>query len=280
MATVSVVIPTYNRVGRVQNAVESVLAQTYSVAEIIVVDDGSSDQTMAALEKYQGLTLLQQVNSGPSAARNLGARHAKGEWLAFLDSDDLWQKDKLAKQVAFSEAHPDIKWLYTNEIWIRDGVRVNQCHHHAKLSGWIYPECLKLCLVSPSSIMLKRDLFWAKGGFDEALWAAEDYDLWLRIACDHPVGYLEEALIVKYGGHEDQLSRQWGIDRFRVMALEKMLYIKELKAKPDWWELTRKNIVRRLGILAKGYKKHGKVEEAEAFLRQREVWQDTKNIEP
>ena len=122
------------------------------------------------------------------------------------------------------EENPDYPCCYTDEIWIRRGKRVNPRKKHAKYSGWIYNRCLPLCIISPSSVMLRRGIFEQIGFFDEAFPVCEDYDLWLRLTARYPVFFIEKPLIMKRGGHDDQLSsRNWGNDIYRVKAIEKML---------------------------------------------------------
>ncbi len=263
---ISVIIPTYNRRRLLLEAIESVEKQTYSNVELIVVDDGSTDETAQLGETTSPLfRYTRQENRGPAAARNHGARIARGEWLAFLDSDDIWMPDKLARQWQTLEAEPEFRAIYTNELWIRRGVRVNQRRKHRKYSGWIYPYCLPLCIVSPSSILLHRELWEEAGGMDESLPAAEDYDLWLRLSWRHQFRLLDELLITKRGGHDDQLSHKfWGLDRFRVRALLKMM--DEPKLRDDWRELTRRELCGKCRILAAGYAKHGRAEEAVYYV--------------
>ncbi|HDI58775.1 MAG TPA: glycosyltransferase [Desulfobacteraceae bacterium] len=223
-AQVSVILPTYNRAGWLAEAVDSVLGQEYAAFELIVVDDGSSDETPQVLAAYgDRLRVLRLENGGVSRARNRGVAVSRGELLAFLDSDDLWQPGKLAAQVAFMEAHPEIAICQTEEIWIRNGRRVNPRRRHRKSDGMFFERSLELCLVSPSAVMMRRSLFEAFGGFDETLPACEDYDLWLRIGCRHPVGLIDAPLVVKRGGHADQLSRMPGLDRYRIRAIAKLL---------------------------------------------------------
>ncbi|RLB05643.1 MAG: glycosyltransferase family 2 protein, partial [Deltaproteobacteria bacterium] len=180
---VSVIIPTYNRRTLLLEAVESVLAQTYSDFELIVVDDGSTDGTEEAIKRYGSrLIYTYQPHQGVSAARNKGIEIARGELVAFLDSDDLWLPKKLQIQVTFMDQHPEVQLCYTDEIWIRRGVRVNPKKKHAKYSGWIYPHCLPLCIISPSSALVRRGLFAQVGHFDPQLPVCEDYDFWLRVA--------------------------------------------------------------------------------------------------
>ncbi len=221
----SVVIPTYNRAHCVTRAVDSVLAQTFTNFECIVVDDGSTDETQQLLSPYKNKIQYQYIaHSGVSVARNTGIALAKGEWLAFLDSDDLWLPGKLAEQYAFIQSHPEILIHQTDEVWVRKGNRVNPKKKHQKKEGYIFEDCLHLCLVSPSAVVVHRSVFERVGMFDERMPACEDYDLWLRVAWQYYIGFIPEKLIVKYGGHSDQLSASlWGMDRFRVYALCKLL---------------------------------------------------------
>jgi glycosyltransferase involved in cell wall biosynthesis len=259
---VSVIIPTHNRKAFVQEAVDSVLAQTYEDFELIVVDDGSTDGTGKVLKRYENrLLYLYQANQGVSAARNNGLALAQGEFIAFLDSDDLWLPKKLAIQVAFMDQHPQAQICYTDELWIRRGKRVNPKKRHAKCSGEIYHHCLPLCIISPSSALMRRGLFAQVGTFDPGLPVCEDYDLWLRVAARFPVFFIPQRLIVKRGGHPDQLSRQeWGNDRYRVKALAKILELGVLT--PQLRRLTIQELHRKVGVLTNGYLKRGKEGEA------------------
>jgi len=221
---ISVVIPTYNRGWILKEAVDSVLAQKYPAYEVIVVDDGSTDDTAAILAGYGNrITMLRQENRGVSAARNRGVRKAGGNLLAFLDSDDLWLPGKLEAQADFFHAHPEMLICQTEETWVRNGRRVNPKNRHKKPSGDIFEPSLELCLVSPSAVMLRRELFEEMNGFDERLPACEDYDLWLRIGCRYPVHLIDTPLIIKRGGHDDQLSRQPSLDKYRIESLKTLI---------------------------------------------------------
>jgi len=224
MDTVSVIIPTFNRKKLLQRALRSVYQQTYSSIEVIVVDDGSTDETAAMIkENFPKTKYLFQKNTGVSAARNLGIKNARGQWIAFLDSDDEWLPEKLEKQICFLNASP-LSWVQTRERWIRDGKEINPGQKHQMISGMIFKESCELCLVSPSAVILQKELFDRYGFFDESLPACEDYDLWLRILAYEPIGLIEEPLTIHYGGHADQLSQKyWGMDRFRVQSLMKIL---------------------------------------------------------
>ena len=261
---VSVIIPTYNRWPSVSAAVESVLAQSLKDFELIVIDDGSTDGTAQKLVKYgTSLRFYSQSRSGVSAARNLGVKKARGRYLAFLDSDDLWRPEKLAVQTKFMRRHPEYLICQTEEIWLRNGVRVNPRLIHQKPAGDIFMRSLELCLVSPSAVMMTKDLFDAAGGFDESLPVCEDYDLWLRIAVDHRVGLITEPLVIKRGGHADQLSRSlWGMDRYRVMALQKLL---RAGIRSSRREAVLAMLRRKVTILAQGARKRGKPHEARDY---------------
>ena len=262
---VSVVIPTHNRRDLLAEAVASVREQTYDPIEIIVIDDGSSDGTAKMIrERFPRVRLVRQPHRGVSAARNRGIAEAQGEYIAFLDSDDLWLPKKLAAEMDALLKNPELKICHTDEIWIRRGVRVNPMKKHRKYGGWIYPHCLPLCIISPSSVILKREVFNEVGAFDEALPACEDYDLWLRVTARHPVHFIERPLIVKRGGHADQLSRAfWGMDRFRVYALLKML--RENGLPRAWRLLTLEELRKKCRILIQGFEKRGKERDAALY---------------
>lgn len=269
--TVSVVIPTYNRSLWVREAIDSILAQTIPPLEIIVVDDGSTDGTRELLLSYGNrIAPFFQENRGVSAARNLGIVQAKGRFIAFLDSDDLWEKGKLACQLDFFRKNPEARICQTGEIWIRRGKRVNPMKKHAKLSGMIFEPSLRLCLVSPSAVMIRRDLLDEVGLFDETLPACEDYDLWLRIACRYPIYTTAESHVIKRGGHEDQLSAAPGLDRFRIKSMEKLLNsgcLSEHQARETIGVLMDK-----CGIYAEGCRKRGRNEEAERYDSLKRFW--------
>ena len=254
---VSVVIPTYDRIETLPRSLDSVINQTFPDWELIVVDDGSTDGTdKMILRDYPAVRLHRQENGGVSSARNSGAALASGEWIAFLDSDDAWLPEKLERQLSALANEPELRLSHTDEIWIRNGKRVNQPKGYAKSGGGIYLRCLPLCCICPSSVLLRRDLFDVIGGFDETLAACEDYDLWLRITAREPVHYLDQALVRKYGGHEDQLSTTvWGLDRYRILALEKILSEKILL--PEEQLLTKETLIGKLRILVGGARKRG-----------------------
>ena len=262
---VSVILPTHNRAWTLKAAMDSVLAQENCPFELIVVDDGSTDGTPALLRSYgDRLTVLRQENRGVSAARNTGIAHAAGELIAFLDSDDRWLPGKLSRQATFFAHRPDALICQTQEFWIRNGVRVNPGLRHRKPAGWIFEPSLRLCLVSPSAVMMQRSLFETVGRFDETLPACEDYDLWLRVSLRFPVFLVDEPLVLKYGGHPDQLSRTPGLDRFRIAAIRKCLEGEPLT--PDQRQAALAVLTEKCRIYAEGCRKRGRSEEAAFYL--------------
>ena len=264
---VTVIIPTFNRADMLKSAIDSVRRQNFSDWELIVVDDGSTDHTREVVAQFQdSIRYIYQKNQGPAAARNTGIRHARGRFIAFLDSDDQWLENKLAEQIKVLSAQPEMKICHTDEIWIRNGVRVNQKKIHQKYGGWIYQRCLPLCIISPSAVVIHRDVFEKVGLFDETMTVCEDYDLWLRVCHQFPVAFIEKPLIVKYGGHADQLSRKfWGMDRFRVRALGKMLEEKKLSPKDK--DATIRMLKKKCNILINGFEKRNNFEEAEKYRK-------------
>jgi glycosyltransferase involved in cell wall biosynthesis len=251
---ISVIIPVYNRSGTIKRAVDSVLSQTVKPYELIVVDDGSTDETGDLLKSYGNrIILLRQENRGVSAARNAGIKIARGNWIAFLDSDDEWLSEKLQYAVEYIRKNRQCKIFQTEEIWIRNGKRVNAKVKHKKLSGYIFKESLDLCLISPSAVVIKKELFEEIGGFDEYLPVCEDYDMWLRITRKYPAGLDERFGIIKYGGHEDQLSRSFPVmDQYRIKAMEKHLADEKLA------QMVLPVLIRKLKIVISGARKRNK----------------------
>ncbi len=268
MAAVSVIIPTFNRADRVIRAISSVLEQTFIDFEIIVIDDGSTDETEKTVARFNDRIkyIVQPANLGVSAARNTGIKNSSAPFIAFLDSDDHWLPEKLEVQMRFFETSANAMACQTEEIWIRKGRRVNPRKKHLKPSGDIFEPSLKLCLVSPSAVMLRRSLLDDVGLFDENLPACEDYDLWLRIACRHPVYLIQQPLIIKEGGHSDQLSsRHKGMDRFRIKALVKLIKSGVLSEKQ--LRTASKELALKCRIYGNGCIKRGKQAEGKYYLQ-------------
>jgi glycosyltransferase involved in cell wall biosynthesis len=265
---ISVVIPTYNRSLFLPKALDSVYNQTYPNLEVIVVDDGSSDNTLPQLAlQFPPVIWVQQDNHGVSHARNQGIQKARGEWIAFLDSDDIWHPQKLERQIDFLKKNPGLSMCHTDEEWIRNGQKVKTPSYLDKTDHQLFSRSLDRCIICPSSVLIQKAMLVNIGKFDESLPVCEDYDLWLRILISHQVGYLPEELVTKNGGHEDQLSRKhWGMDRFRVQSLKKLITQPCLSL--DQRIEILKSLIKKLNLLAKGFIKHGKISESEEFQKE------------
>lgn len=252
---IAVIIPTYNRAHTLERCLDSVLAQTSLPDSITVIDDGSTDQTKALIEKqYPDVNYSYQSNRGVSAARNVGISQTQCQWIALLDSDDEWFPTKLELQKK-GLIESGLLVSHSNEIWIRNGVRVNQMNKHKKYGGDIFDNSLQMCAMSPSSILFRRDLWSEYNGFDESFPVCEDYDLWLNISCDYHVDYIDQSLITKYGGHDDQLSRQYfAMDKYRILAIQKILSRTQLSDVKR--EQAKSVALQKLIILEKGAIKH------------------------
>lgn len=274
MPLVSVIIPTYNRADVLGRAVRSVLCQTFKDLELIVVDDGSTDSTCEVLGAFdRKVRTVSQPNRGVSAARNAGIAKARGELLAFLDSDDEWMPEKLARQTVLYPNDDAYFICHTDEIWLRNGKEVPQKSIHRKQGGWFFERALERCLISPSSVMISRRLLDQTGSFDEDLCAAEDYDLWLRITGFYAVDFVPEPLVVKHGDSPDQLSRTIpAIDRFRIKAMCKI--IADSRLRPSYRRSAVEELIRKCHIVAAGALKKGKHEEAEEYLELARTYQN------
>ena len=256
---ISVVIPTYNRYDFLKRALTSVYAQTYLPKEVIVIDDGSTDNTSQIQKDFPAIKYIYKENSGVSSARNTGIKSSTYEWIAFLDSDDIWHEDKLQEQINFHQKNQSILMSYTDEKWIRDSQEVKVPKKFRKFGGDIFSECLGHCIIAPSASLLHRSLFGEVGVFDESLEVCEDYDLWLRIAAKYEIGLVDKKLITKYAGHEDQLSfKHWGMDRFRVKSLEKFM---ESEKKEE----VKGILLQKYRLLLKGAIKYDKMSDIKAY---------------
>jgi glycosyltransferase involved in cell wall biosynthesis len=266
---VSVIIPTYNRRAMVREAIDSVLAQTAPSFELIVVDDGSSDGTAEDLarlvaERAGTVRIERTANRGPAAARNRGVAMARAPLVAFLDSDDLWAPEKLERHLEFMRAKPCCAISQTNETWIRNGRRVNPGMRHRKRAGDFFVDSLRTCLVSPSAVLMRKELLDSIGGFDEDMRAAEDYDLWLRIQVEHEIGLLDEPLTTRHAGHPDQLSAAMpAIDRFRILALAKLLGRDSLSQERRL--ATTEVLIEKCQIYAAGLARRGRIDAARRY---------------
>lgn len=275
---ITVIIPTLNRGHTLPRAIDSVLKQTLLPHEIIVVDNGSNDGTLEMVgSRYPSVRVLKEEKIGVSAARNKGIKEANGSWVALLDSDDEWLPQKLQRQLeVVSKSEGTSRLVHTNELWMKNNVSVNQMKKHKKSGGYIFNSCLPLCCISPSSSILRRDLFDELGFFDEDLPACEDYDLWLRICSKEDVLFVDENLIIKYGGHDDQLSQRfWGMDRFRVYSLEKLICGGDLSLKN--WTCAYEMLLAKLLVLISGGLKRENIDLVNFYEKKKEFWMNRRN---
>ncbi len=263
---ISVVIPTFNRSHTLPRAIDSVKGQTVSVFEVIVVDDGSTDDTPNQIDKYPDVRYIQQDNAGVSAARNTGIQYAKGDWIALLDSDDEWMDNKIALQLEQIKKFPTYRLCHGDELWIRNGKHLNQMKKHQKQGGWIFEQCLPLCAISPSASLIRKDLLVEMGLFDTDLPACEDYDLWLKICSKEPILYIDEPILYKHGGHADQLSQKyWGMDRFRIKALYNILDSGSLNK--EQFNQAHAMFKKKVTVFANGAFKRGRKSDAEYYRK-------------
>ena len=270
---ISVVIPTLNRINTLQRALDSVINQTYKPAEIIVVDNGSSDGTLKFLkEQYPKITILTENKIGVSSARNKGIKKSINQWIALLDSDDAWHPRKLEIQTSMlNSALKEYNLIHTDEVWFRNNKHINQMKKHKKQGGYIFERCLSLCCISPSSVLFKKNILDKVGLFDESLPVCEDYDMWLKICSSEEVLFAQDKLTYKYGGHKDQLSKSyWGMDRFRIKSIENIIKNFDLTYKQK--KQAKKELIKKLKIIINGAFKRNNLSIVNEFSTKLEYW--------
>ncbi len=268
----SIIIPTYNRASFLDTAIKSVLNQSFSDFELIVIDDGSTDTTAQKIKqiKDKRFRYIKKDHSGVSSARNKGIQNSRGRFICFLDSDDRFKSTKLEISYKYIHNFPEYMIFHTEELWYRHGKILNQKKIHKKPEGDVFENSLKLCCIGMSTTVLKKDLFEQIGTFDENFQACEDYDLWLRATALYPVKLIPEVLTVKQGGHPDQLSKRYhSMDTFRIKSIEKLIKSNVLNKKQK--DLAIKELHRKCKIYIKGAKKRNKTKEIalyEALMNQ------------
>ena len=270
---ISVVIPTLNRINTLQRALDSVINQTYKPAEIIVVDNGSSDGTLKFLrEQYPKIKTLTENKIGVSSARNKGIKKSINQWIALLDSDDAWHPRKLEIQTSMLDsALKEYNLIHTDEVWFRNNKHINQMKKHKKQGGYIFERCLSLCCISPSSVLFKKNILDKVGLFDESLPVCEDYDMWLKICSSEEVLFAQDKLTYKYGGHKDQLSKSyWGMDRFRIKSIENI--IKNFDLTYNQKKQAKKELIKKLKIIINGAFKRNNLSIVNEFSTKLEYW--------
>lgn len=271
---ITAVIPSYNRAHTLERALDSVAGQISAVDEVILVDDGSDDTSTELVGSlFPQVSIIRQANRGVSAARNRGIAAAQHDWIALLDSDDCWHPEKIERIRAARSEHPEYVLYHSDEIWIRNGRRVNPMRKHRKQGGWIFRHCLPLCAISPSAAVIHKPVLEAVGGFDESLPACEDYDLWLRLCHRYPVCFIDQALVIRHAGHEGQLSQRYpAMDRFRIRALDRLLREQELT--PEDYAAAHGMLLEKLDILVEGAHKHANQTILDEFEPLREAWRE------
>ena len=272
MPGISVIIPTYNRAAFLLRALHSVERQTKSCDEIIVVDDGSEDDTRECVRRFSEecrvpVRYLYQKNKGPAAARNYGISEAQYSFLAFLDSDDHWEKKKLELQFLAITSRSEYVISHTKERWLRRGAHLNQKKIHQPGEGDIFKHCLQLCAVGMSTVMVKRELFNEIGLFNERLPCCEDYDLWLRVSSRFQFLLIDNPLTIKEGGREDQVSFQFrvGMDKLRISAILDLLQKRQLSEEQMGW--TFEELQKKCLVYGKGCLKYGKILEGRSYIK-------------
>jgi len=190
---VSVIIPTFNRLNLLKETVDSVRGQTFRDFEIIIVDDGSTDGTSEWLKTQADVRYLSQRNSGIATSRNNGAAVSGGAWLAFVDHDDLWAKDKLTIQVEFAKDHPEVAMVAARHV--RLGKSYRDSSRLKWIKGDLFVEAFSRSFIHTSSVMIRKDVFHEIGGFPPRYRFADEFDVWLKIARNYPIAYVDKPLV-------------------------------------------------------------------------------------
>lgn len=271
---ISVIIPSFNRPEWSVRAIQSVINQTYKNWNLIFIDDGSTDDTYERVTQYLKLqknihyTVIKNSNFGVSHARNTGIKLSSSPYISFLDCDDQWLPHKLETQVNYLKANPKISWVYSEERWLKNGQPFLRKKQHIKFDKNIFQNCVHRCFIGASTVLINKSIFHDIGLFNEDFPVCEDYELWLRIANKYPIGFISDELIIKNGGHADQLSTQYkAMDYWRVKASAAMLNSQLENSKS---EAITKFINKKLPILINGFKKYNHPEKLQDMLKIRE----------
>ena len=255
---VSVIIPTYNREKYIRKSLYSVLAQTYQRFEIVVVDDGSTDSTHTIISAYKdNVHYLYQENQGISKARNTGIRNSHGDYIAFLDSDDFWLPEKTELQIALLQKHPEYGMAASRCASVRlDGSFREK--NRPGTSGWVLENLFQANFIRTSAAIIRKECFHEVGLFDEELKECEEYDLWLRMASQYPIGFINKSLAVYVDNAEGVSTDSLSGRLYRLKVLEKA-YLKR-KIPPKMYRNRIANTCHYIGrhYLAKGQKENGR----------------------
>ncbi len=265
---VDVIIPAYERPHLLREAIDSVLAQTLTSLRLIIVDDASplplAEQMHLKDNRVKFLRLAR--NTGPGGARNAGVADGHAPFVAFLDSDDLWVSSKLKKQIAQFTGDPSLQWVHANEEWQRHGKTVLQRSEHRKQGGVFLERAFARCLIANSAVMFRRSFYEKHSGFNAHFPVCSDFELWLRMLADTPVGFMDEALVIKRAGDWQQVSSTPETDRYRVLALHR--FYRQHKNIPRFEKLASTlfdEAIYKCQILLKGAVKYGRPDRARKY---------------
>lgn len=249
---ISVIIPTYNCAGYLPEAIESVLAQTFKDYELIVVDDGSTDETGQVVQRYgDKVNYLCQENRGPGAAKNLGIHTSRGALIATLDADDMWRPEKLAIQYEYMSSHPEVGLVYSDaSSFDENGIRTIAYNkkYRRVFQGRVFDKLILKNFIASITIMVRKECLDRVGLFPENFMISEDWHLWLRIAREYQIGYIDQPLAM-YRLQEKSLTWDYPRaypDRMRVLEEITALY-------PDYFERERRLLARARGGLLMRY---------------------------
>lgn len=222
---ISVIIPTFNRADTILRSVNSVLDQTYKDMELLIIDDGSTDNTKELIEQIEDSRIRYiylGTNSGASNARNVGARHARGEWIAFQDSDDAWKPDKLSKQIAYASEHPEYNLIYSSYIahLTEQDIYFPTEPLPSVMEGDMFHTLLLRNVIGTPTMLIKREAFLQSGGFDTAYQSLEDWEFVIRFSKNNLIGYVSDYLMDVYmldGGISSRVGAYYD-SRCRMLA--------------------------------------------------------------
>lgn len=260
---VDVIIPSHGRPELLEEAVASVLQQSFAALHLYIVDDASPELLQPKIHcddnRVTWLRLKKRI--GPGGARNAGVALGRSRYIAFLDSDDLWDVSKLAKQVAQLEKDSSLQWVHCNEQWQRHGKSVPQRAEHRKQGGDFLERAFGRCLIANSAVVFRRTFYEKHGGFNTHFPVCSDFELWLRLLADSPVGFLDEALVIKRAGDWPQVSSTPETDRYRVLALHRFYRQQRMhSAFHAHAQALFAEAIYKCEILIKGARKYGRAE--------------------
>jgi len=218
-ATISAIITSYNCAEYIGDAIESVLAQSHPVDEVVVIDDGSKDDIAAIVKRYPSVRFIQQENQGPAAARNRGISETSGDYVTFLDCDDIWQPEKTARQLAYLTENQDVVMVSGGKIWWDTELdkRHDFVFSEKQRMNAQYEILFRNCIGNPSMVMIRRIALEDIGGFDTRYPWGQDWELWIRMVEYGRVGYLPDHVII-YRWHPSNLSQRGNaIARYNCM---------------------------------------------------------------